>query len=149
MLLLVRIRQPLDTISSTSMSMYCTRWFSGKAGNSSRWFPLHNELGNGMELDLFNDGTDPIYSIPCYNGEAFQLVSPSRFPQELETNQHRPKSTVEAVTWSFQFNMRRSSNGNTFRVTGHLCGEFTGPRWIPRTKASDAERWCFLWSAPE
>ena len=32
-----------------------------------------------------------------------------------------------------------SSNGNIFRVTGHLCGEFTGPRWIPRTKASDAE----------
>ena len=30
----------------------------------------------------------------------------------------------------------------------HLCGEFTGHRWIPRTKASDAELWCFLWSAP-
>ena len=28
------------------------------------------------------------------------------------------------------------------------CGEFTGPRWIPHTKASDAELWCFLWSAP-
>ena len=26
-----------------------------------------------------------------------------------------------------------------FRVTGHLCGEFTGYRWIPRIKASDAE----------
>ena len=25
----------------------------------------------------------------------------------------------------------------------------TGPRWIPRTKASDAELWCFLWSASE
>ena len=37
-----------------------------------------------------------------------------------------------------------SSNGNIFRVTGHLCGEFTGPRWIPRTKASDAELWCLL-----
>ena len=24
-----------------------------------------------------------------------------------------------------------------------------GLRWIPRTKASDAELWCFLWSAPE
>ena len=24
--------------------------------------------------------------------------------------------------------------------------EFTGPRCIPRTKASDAELWCFLWS---
>ena len=27
--------------------------------------------------------------------------------------------------------MMMSSNGNVFRVTGHLCGEFTGPRWIP------------------
>ena len=34
-----------------------------------------------------------------------------------------------------------SSNGNIFRVTGHLCGEVPGPRWIPRTKASDAELW--------
>ena len=45
--------------------------------------------------------------------------------------------------------MMTSSNGNIFRVTGHLCGEFTGARWIPHTKASDAEFWCFLWSAPE
>ena len=33
--------------------------------------------------------------------------------------------------------------------TGHLCGEFTGLRWIPRTKASDAELWCFFLSAPK
>ena len=26
--------------------------------------------------------------------------------------------------------------------------EFTGHRWIPLTKASDAELWCFLWSPP-
>ena len=45
--------------------------------------------------------------------------------------------------------MMTSSNENIFRVTGHLCGEFTGDRWIPRTKASDAELWCFLWFAPE
>ena len=38
---------------------------------------------------------------------------------------------------------------NIFRVTGHLCGEFTGLRWIPRTKASDAGLWCFLSSASE
>ena len=44
--------------------------------------------------------------------------------------------------------MMTSSNGNIFRVTDHLCGEFTGDRWIPRTKASDAELWYFLWSAP-
>ena len=45
--------------------------------------------------------------------------------------------------------MMTSSNGNIFRVIGHLCGKFTGPRWIPRTKASDAELWCFLWSASD
>ena len=42
-----------------------------------------------------------------------------------------------------------SSNGNVFRVTGHLCGEFTGHRWIPHTQASDTELWCFLWSVRE
>ena len=40
--------------------------------------------------------------------------------------------------------MMTSSNGNIFRVTGHLRGEFTGYRWILRTKASGAELWCFL-----
>ena len=45
--------------------------------------------------------------------------------------------------------MMTSSNGNIFRVIGHLCGEFTGLRWILRTKASDAELWYFLWSASE
>ena len=37
-----------------------------------------------------------------------------------------------------------SSNGNIFRVTGPLSGEFTGQRWIPLKKASHAELWCFL-----
>ena len=41
-----------------------------------------------------------------------------------------------------------SSNGNIFRVTGPLCGEFTGPGEFPH-KGSDAELLCFLWSAPE
>ena len=44
--------------------------------------------------------------------------------------------------------MMTSSNGNIFRVTGPLCGEFAGHRWIPLTKASDAEIGCFVWSAP-
>ena len=28
--------------------------------------------------------------------------------------------------------MLTALNRNIFRVTGHLCGEFTGPRWLPR-----------------
>ena len=51
----------------------------------------------------------------------------------------------QAITWT----MMTSSNGNIFRVSGHLYGEFTGRRWIPRRKTSDAELWCFLWSASE
>ena len=44
--------------------------------------------------------------------------------------------------------MMTSSNGSIFRVSGPLGGEFTGQRWIPHTKASDAELWCLIWSAP-
>ena len=36
-----------------------------------------------------------------------------------------------------------------FRVTGPLWGESADHLWIPLTKASDAELWYFLWSAPE
>ena len=58
-------------------------------------------------------------------------------------------STISGHGKTVSVNKRRrpimtSSNGNIFRVTDHLCGEFTGPRWIPRTKASDAELWCFF-----
>ena len=45
--------------------------------------------------------------------------------------------------------MMASSNWNIIRVAGPLWGESTGHRWIPLTKASDVELWCFLWSAPE
>ena len=41
--------------------------------------------------------------------------------------------------------MMTSSNGNIFRATVPLWGEFTGDRWIPLTKA----RYVKLWSAPE
>ena len=40
--------------------------------------------------------------------------------------------------------MMTSSNENIFRVTGPLCGEFTGHQWIPHTKVSDTELWFFF-----
>ena len=49
--------------------------------------------------------------------------------------------------WEKSLFMMTSSNGNIFRVTGPLCGEITGHQWIPLTKASDVELWCFLWFA--
>ena len=53
--------------------------------------------------------------------------------------------TVWARLGCSAHSMMTSSDGNIFRVTGHLCGEFNGYRWIPSKKACDAEFWCFLW----
>ena len=48
---------------------------------------------------------------------------------------------------SFVCCMLTSSNGNIFLVTGHLCGEFTSDRWLPRTKASDAVlKFSLIWA---
>ena len=47
------------------------------------------------------------------------------------------------------FSNMTSSNGNILCATGPLWGESPGHRWIPLTKSSDADLWCFLWSAPE
>ena len=56
---------------------------------------------------------------------------------------------TKSCTLSTLVAMMTSSNGNIFSVTGRLCGEFTGHRWILRTKASGARLGCLLWSAPE
>ena len=56
---------------------------------------------------------------------------------------------LHGLKWIIHQIMMMSSNGNIFHVTGSLCGELTGHRWIPLTKASDMEFWYFLWSVPE
>ena len=38
-------------------------------------------------------------------------------------------------------------NSKHFPCYWSFVGEFIGYRWIPRTKPSDAELWCFPWSA--
>ena len=53
---------------------------------------------------------------------------------------------LQDLTVPVFISMMMSSNGNIFRVTGLLCGEYTGHSL---TKASDAELWCFLWYLPE
>ena len=43
--------------------------------------------------------------------------------------------TTADLFWNVQsYNMMTSSNGNIFRVTGHLCGEFTGPGEFPKQR---------------
>ena len=69
------------------------------------------------------------------------------FVYTLKTESSHEATVVVTGAPCCWFSMMTSSNGNIFRVTGPLCGEFTGHRWIPLTKANDAELWCFLWSA--
>ena len=70
----------------------------------------------------------------------------------LSTGGNIVNESLQAYIWSLRdlgpSHMMTSSNGNIFHVTGPLCGKFTDHRWIPRAKASEAELWCFLWSAP-
>ena len=65
---------------------------------------------------------------------------------------HHKVAILNHVTWYIMMwmsihlaIMMMSSNGNIFCITGPLCGEFTGHRWIHLTKASDAELWCFFY----
>ena len=85
---------------------------------------------------------DPGILVP-YQGKSSWL----RFNGKLK--QDTRKLSQLSRPCCFTLNMMTSSNGNIFRVTGHLWWEFTGHRWIPLTKASDAELWRFLWSASE
>ena len=80
-----------------------------------------------------------------------RLQTDDHFVQPSCQNVSRPTETMwpSYMTISFIRFMMTPSNGNIFRVTGRLWGEFTGHRWSSLTKASDAELWCFLWSAPE
>ena len=55
---------------------------------------------------------------------------------------YRVSLIVTEVT--HETSMVTSSNGNSFRVTGPLCGEITGHRWISLTTASDAELCVFF-----
>ena len=60
------------------------------------------------------------------------------------TKDNQPETSLRIIVI-----MMTSWNRNIFRVTGPLCGEITGRRWIPPPPppTSDAELWCFLWFA--
>ena len=94
------------------------------------------------------------YCFPTQDWWHQKVISLKVFQLQFETSRHAISCNslvrlLEALHMLPYHSMMASSNGNIFLVTDHLCGEFTGHRCISRTKASDAELWCFLWSAPE
>ena len=54
--------------------------------------------------------------------------------EHLQCLARKITACITIVITVSSYNMMMSSNENIFRVTGHLCREFTGPRWIPRKR---------------
>ena len=81
-----------------------------------------------------------------YTHETYTHTTHSAEQEVSVCHQKTECSLIHICSWQ---GMMTSSKGFIFRVTGPLCGEFAGHRWIPLTKASDTELWCFIWSAPE
>ena len=107
----------------------CRWWVSTIGGTHIEW-----ELeGRGLSLKFFRMRVYIFHQNTFLRG-----TLTSHFMEEHSSPTHR-----------FPIFMMTSSNGNVFCVTGPLCREFTGHRWIPLTKASYAKLWCFLWPAPE
>ena len=77
----------------------------------------------GENLSRYNGTANCIWTLDSKtNNWDFNSLVVNRVHLSCDT-----KVQQSVMTWS---------NGNIFRVTGHLCGEFIGHRWIPRTKAS-------------
>ena len=62
-----------------------------------------------------------------------------RLKAKVYTNTHEMMCGLPWITILVMPRWRHQMETLKLRVTVHLCGEFTGDRWIPRTKASDAE----------
>ena len=111
--------------------------------NLSKHIPYHTQTSKcNMHLQRFN----VVYK------RGFIHITLYRQVCQLSLISQYPISAVLEQTTIFRilhYFMMTTSNGNIFRVTGPLCGEFNGRRWIPITITSDAELWCFIWSAPE
>ena len=103
---------------------------------------------NNLNWNFGSHFSSHTLSLLWYENNGYSVVP--RFLFRIDRfDRRRNVGFAETSKFTINKGMMTSSNGNIFRVTGHLCGEFTGPRWIPRTKTSDAELWCFLWSASE
>ena len=127
----------------------------------SKWSPIANRRTNHYQFTVAN--VKPYYTtLPIMD---IQHIFDKHFTkrQHLSLAYPVPLSVIfDCVEWRIDIvesgcncaipsdpmhTMMTSSNGNICRVTGLLCGEFTGQ--FPLTKASNAGLGCFLWSSPE
>ena len=91
-----------------------------------------------------------------WNFDQFQTFSFRKIELEYGVcNMTTTLFRLRCVSWWMAHQVRGNRHGHGdvikwkhFPRYCPLCGEFTGHRWIPLTKVSNTELWCFLWSAP-
>ena len=107
-----------------------------------RWIMVHDNWTYTYIYFYWTEGGDSIYWVSC-QGMLWIYSSLCSHVADSPNSGLSPKwlcfDRYETIMKAIS--MMTSSNGNIFRVTGPLYGEFSGHRWIPRTKASDAELW--------
>ena len=106
-----------------------------------------NKINNNMSLYQYRDTLfkDKAVSWPSFL--IFKCKSPYpersslyRNGSQVKTNNTQQSANhlciplCEMYMFMCQLPMKMSSNGNIFRVTGHLCGEFTAPGEFPTQK---------------
>ena len=106
--------------------------------------------GMGCLLWVYRVSYGTIFSLSCCMQCRIILnrvkMGPGRITNEHSHKQWNILSTCNCYLGKYHNDVIK---WELFRDTGTLCGGFTGHRWIPLTKSSDAELWCFLWSMPE
>ena len=81
-----------------------------------------------ITVSIFNEishGCDPVLETESYHDTSF-VVNQQCFHHDnsrVSAQEGAPLTTTRHWFW---YCMMTSSNGNIFRLTGHLCGEFTG-----------------------
>ena len=92
----------------------------------------------GQQMTIFHTNTPEIFTpFPFFQEGIFVRYDPAMTTDEIYLRNSATWNTNGSI--GILTHMMTSSNGNILRVTSHLCGEFTGPRLIPHTKASEAE----------
>ena len=86
---------------------------------------------NAPALNLYQQVNDSIFNWwPCYRW-IFKFIADKTAWHDHNKLTTACLSTTNSTTAGVRHAMMTSSNGNIFRVTGPLCGEFTGPGEFP------------------
>ena len=97
------------------------------------WIWMYNQLANYSLLKNSTAQGKVFYPLNGHLGNIRRLADQVNFQWVLELTSRRFRKSIfrnPSIPLLPQHIMT-SSNGNIFRVTGHLCGEFTGPGEFP------------------